>query len=269
MLRSAIIPAALAAAVALGMGIAPVAAQTGDDSAAQTLVQTPEAAADAVPMVALPAAPSQPVVVELYTSQGCASCPPAEAWLGTIAGREDIIALALHVDYWDYLGWADRFANAQFTTRQKSYARHVGEKMIYTPQVIINGMARLEGSYTALLDAHIEAARTAPPAAAIRLDLSRVGETLWIEAEANPPLTRPVLVNLVRYLPQAEGLIARGENAGLVARHHNIVTDWHPVGEWSGQAPLRMDAPVSGDDPVVVILQEQGPGPIVAAKRLP
>jgi len=260
--QSAIMNAALAVLTGLLLAGAPAKGQAQTE--AQVQLATPEAASMPAP------APMrrQPVIVELYTSQGCASCPPAEEWLGTLAPREDVIALALHVDYWDYLGWEDRFASPDFTARQKRYARHLGEKMIYTPQVIINGGARLEGSYTALLDAHIEAAQTAQIKTDIQLNLSRIGDTLWIEAEANPPLTNPVMVQLVRYLPQAEGLIARGENAGLEARHHNIVTDWRAVAEWSGKDPLRMDAPAQGENPVVVILQEHGPGTVVAAARL-
>lgn len=217
-----------------------------------------------------PAAQAQtsPVVIELYTSQGCAQCPPAEAWLSRLAVRQDVIALALHVDYWDYLGWADPFARAELTARQRRYARHAGAKMIYTPQVIINGSARLEGSYTAVLDAHIDTALASQNVPGISLTLTRSGETLWIDAEATPPLTTPLEVQMVRYLPYAETLIERGENAGLHAHHHNIVTQWSALAEWSGRARLRLDAPIPGDQPVVVILQEKGPGTIVAAARL-
>jgi hypothetical protein len=211
-----------------------------------------------------------PVVVELFTSQGCASCPPADEWLGQISTRDDIIALALHVDYWDYLGWADPFADPRFTERQKSYARARGDRMIYTPQVIINGEARLEGSHRPLLEAHISQAfvTRAATTGGVRLRLERTGDTLWIRAEADPPLTAPVVVHLVRYRPQAEVMIERGENAGRKAMSHNIVTDWQALTEWPGLDPLQMDQTLTGDDPVVVILQEPGPGAVLAAARL-
>ena len=214
------------------------------------------------------AAQTGPVVVELFTSQGCSSCPPAEDWLASIAGRDDVIALALHVDYWDYLGWADPFANPAFTKRQKAYARHMGEKMIYTPQVIVNGGARLEGSYTAVLDAHITTQLASQNVPGVRLTLSRTDGVLTLEASAVPPLSGPVTVQLVRYRPQAEVDILRGENAGRRAVQHNVVTDWSVIGEWSGQTDLTLTAESPGDGPVVVILQEPGPGAVVAAARL-
>ena len=211
-----------------------------------------------------------PVVVELFTSQGCSSCPPADEWLGQIAARDDMIALALHVDYWDYLGWADPFADPRYTERQKSYARSRGDRMIYTPQVIINGEARLEGSHRDLLDAHVSEAFVTRSAntGGVRLSLERTGETVWIRAQAEPPLSAPVVVHLVRYRPQAEVMIERGENAGRKAQSHNIVTDWQALTEWNGLDSLQMDATVTGEDPVVVILQEPGPGAVVAAARL-
>lgn len=89
---------------------------------------------------------TSPVVVELYTSQGCSSCPSADRVLEKLAGRDDILPLSLHVDYWDYIGWADTFADPAYTQRQKVYARNMGERMIYTPQMVINGGAHVVGN---------------------------------------------------------------------------------------------------------------------------
>ena len=89
---------------------------------------------------------TSPVVVELYTSQGCSSCPSADRVLEKLSSRDDILPLSLHVDYWDYIGWADTFANPAFTERQKVYARNMGERMIYTPQMVINGGAHVVGN---------------------------------------------------------------------------------------------------------------------------
>ena len=210
--------------------------------------------------------PHSPVVVELFTSQGCASCPPADDWLATMADSDEVIALGLHVDYWDYLGWKDSFANAAFTARQKRYAKAAGARMIYTPQIIIEGADRVEGLRTddivSLIDAH--AGQPDP----VLLHLERRGNMVVIRAVAEPPLTRGAIVQLVRYLPEAMVQIERGENAGRLARHRNIVTEWTPVAEWAGTEPFELVAPVEGDQPVVVIVQETGPGPILAAARL-
>jgi len=91
-------------------------------------------------------AEGQPVVVELFTSQGCSSCPTADEFLMELAQRPDIIALSMHVDYWDYIGWKDTFAQPKFTSRQKAYAKAIGSRTIYTPQMIVNGLDRVEGN---------------------------------------------------------------------------------------------------------------------------
>jgi len=207
-----------------------------------------------------------PVVVELYTSQGCSSCPPADALLAEIAGRDDVIALALHVDYWDYIGWADRFAKPGFTKRQKAYARAAGEHAIYTPQMIVEGSEHLVGlrpmELVGLIDQH-----NAVPSQ-IRLSLAREGEVLRIRLEAQPPLPRGAVVQLVRYRPEETVNIEHGENAGRVVRYSNIVTDWAPIADWDGRQPLSLEASAPGSDAAVVIVQEQGPGEILAAARL-
>lgn len=206
------------------------------------------------------------LVVELYTSQGCSSCPPADAILATLAETPGLIPLALHVDYWDYIGWQDTFAIADFTDRQKAYARAVGEKMIYTPQMIIAGGDRVLGGEAQEVAAAIERAQLA--ARPVRLVIERQGDMLIIRAEADPPLTDPVFVQLVRYRDTASVEIAQGENAGLHVDYRNIVTSWERLGEWSGQAPLYMAANAPGSDPAVVIVQREGPAEILAAAVL-
>ncbi|MFN3937321.1 MAG: DUF1223 domain-containing protein [Gemmobacter sp.] len=207
-----------------------------------------------------------PVVIELYTSQGCVSCPPADDFMGQLARRDDVIALALHVDYWDYLGWADPFAQPAFTERQKRYARAHREKMIYTPQFIVGGQARVQGYQPQQIAEQI--ARRAAENPRVDLRLEWLGEMVRIEVWAEPPLDRPAVVQLVRYLPEVEMTIERGENAGRTAAFHNVVTEWRPVSEWAGTAPLVVETPAEGDRPVVVIVQENGPGRILAAGRL-
>lgn len=207
-----------------------------------------------------------PVVLELFTSQGCISCPPADALFARLADEPGVIALALHVDYWDYLGWTDDFAHPTYTERQKRYAQAAGAKMIYTPQLIIGGTARLQGAREAEIRAEI--AEQAAMPARVDLRVTRMGEAVLIEAEADPPLDHPAILSLVRYLPGQDVEIARGENAGQAITYRNIVNSWSVVAEWGGQAPLSISLPVLGDTPLVVLVQEQGPGPVLAALRV-
>lgn len=207
-----------------------------------------------------------PVVVELYTSQGCSSCPPADALLKQLADMDGVIPLSLHVDYWDYIGWPDGFAKAAHSARQEAYARAAGEHMVYTPQMIVNGTDRVLGGDALAVMERLQAHSGA--LTPVRLELSRKGGELAIEARAEAALP-PLLVQLVRYRPEATVAIEGGENAGHTLDYANVVTDWQVVGEWSGEGPLALTVPLPGDEPAVVILQEEGPGPIRAAARLP
>ena len=206
------------------------------------------------------------VVVELYTSQGCSSCPPADEFLGMLASDPRILPLALHVDYWDYIGWADKFAQGKFTDRQKAYAHAIGSRTIYTPQLIIGGADRIEGyapeETAERLRDHLGAATP------VRLTVTREGDKLVIRAEADPPLTEPVRVQLVRYKPEETVTIERGENAGKTITYRNIVTSWERLEDWGGTAPLEVTAPYPGDEPGAVIVQTTGPAAILAAARV-
>ncbi len=206
------------------------------------------------------------VVVELYTSQGCSSCPPADEFFAELVKDPQVIPLALHVDYWDYIGWEDMFADARYTERQKAYAREAGSRMIYTPQVIVGGLDRVEGNQPAQVEAlirkHLAVARE------VRLTVTRNGEILVISAEAKRPFDAPLRVQLVRYKPEETVSIERGENAGRTLTYRNIVTSWQALGEWTGEAPLAIEAKAPGPDAAVVILQSEGPSFIHAAARI-
>lgn len=215
--------------------------------------------------LATPVATSGPVVVELYTSQGCSSCPPADALFAELADAPGVMPLALHVDYWDYIGWADEFANPGFTKRQKAYARAAGERMIYTPQIIVGGRERVVGHEAEAVAAAI--ARVAQAPSPVRLSVTRVGAQVLIRAEADPPLDAPAMVQIVGYRPGAMVEITHGENAGLSVEYRNIVTSWDRLGDWSGQTPLEL-AVTAGTGPGVVIVQRQGPAEILAAARV-
>ncbi len=206
------------------------------------------------------------VVVELFTSQGCSSCPPADRFLAELSKTEDVIALAWHVDYWDYLGWVDKFADPSHTERQKHYARSMGEKMIYTPQVIVDGMSHTVGSDAARVLKLINFARDHEPQ--IELSAKRDDGMITIRAEAVSKLKGRVDVNLVHYQPEAEVHIKRGENAGSTITYTNIVSDFMHVGTWGGQGVLDLEAPDTSELPMVILLQEKGYGPILAAIEL-
>jgi hypothetical protein len=209
---------------------------------------------------------ANPVVVELYTSQGCSACPPADEFLAELAGRDDVLALALHVDYWDYLGWQDAFAQPAFTQRQKRYAKAAGAKMIYTPQIIVGGTDRVKGLRPDEIVERIAAHAAQAPRVGLRV--VRDGGTVVIELLAEPPLDRGAVVQMIRFDPEQTVMIERGENAGRSVVYRNIVTDWTAVADWPGQAPLRLELAAEGGAPVAVIVQEPGPGAVLAAARI-
>ncbi|WP_306046543.1 DUF1223 domain-containing protein [Nioella sp. MMSF_3534] len=208
-----------------------------------------------------------PVVVELFTSQGCSACPPADALLTQLAGREDVIALALHVDYWDYIGWADTFASGQFTRRQHAYARHAGQRMVYTPQMIVGGVERVVGYEP--MDVAELIAQYRVVDYPVEVSLSRVEGGIVLRAVASMALEEPgMIVQIVRYMPSEMVEIRRGENAGRTVEYSNIVTEWMRVGDWSGAEPYELQLVDDSALPIAAIVQMAGPGQILGAARL-
>lgn len=217
-------------------------------------------------LVGAPAKAEQvPVLVELFTSQGCSSCPPADRLLAELAGRDDVIALALHVDYWDYIGWKDVFAQPKFTKRQKGYAQAGGWRMIYTPQMVINGTDDVVGSRPMKLADAIARHKAQPQR--VKLDVARDGGVLSIRAESltGAPATE---IHVVRYEEEEPVRILRGENAGHTLTYSHIADDWTVVDRWNGRGVYEKRVNVFGDDPIVVLLQEPRYGSIIAAARL-
>jgi hypothetical protein len=212
-------------------------------------------------------AADHPVVVELFTAQGCSSCPPADAFLQDLAARDDVIALSLHVDYWDYMGWQDTFGSPENTARQRGYARAQGQKMVYTPQMVINGTDQAVGTHRIdvidLVDAHL-----AEDSGGVSLDIARDGDAVRLTARASRRFDTPLIVQRVRIRSEATVTIKRGENAGRVARHVNIVTGIEHLAEWDTQAPLVLEMAAGEGASSVVLLQEGRHGPIVAAARV-
>ncbi|MDJ0628934.1 MAG: DUF1223 domain-containing protein [Rhodobacter sp.] len=211
-------------------------------------------------------AQENPVVVELYTSQGCSSCPPADALLAELTKRNDVIPLALHVDYWDYIGWKDSFAQPAFTKRQKAYAYAAGHRTVYTPQTIVGGRDHVVGYKPMELAKLIEDHGDRP--FAVEFSARRDGDVVSVRAAAASKDTGDMVLQLVRYRPEDTVEIRRGENAGRTITYHNIVQEWRQIATWNGSEPLEMTTAVEGDAPVVLVLQAAGHGAIAAAAHL-
>ncbi|WP_232829348.1 thioredoxin family protein [Tropicimonas sp. IMCC34043] len=206
------------------------------------------------------------VVVELFTSQGCSSCPPADALLHRLAERDDVLPLALHVDYWDYIGWEDAFARPEHTIRQKAYARLAGSRTIYTPQMVIGGIAQIVGARPMEVADELTEQRGWVPGADLDVDLD--DDALTISASGVTDVVGPVLVQLVRFQPEEIVEIHQGENAGKTITYSNVVTDWKVLTQWDGDAPLNLEVPIKGGDATAVILQDESDGRILAAERV-
>ncbi len=213
------------------------------------------------------AAENDPVVVELFTSQGCSSCPPADRLMHDLAKRDDVIGLALHVDYWDYIGWEDEYANPDHTQRQRAYARQGGRSMIYTPQMVINGQQDVVGAQSRELERLINAHLTAAPEAEVAA--TRSGNEVTVEVTpVELPEGQAYDVRVVQYSPMRHASIRRGELAGHELDYANVVDSWQVAGQWDGGAPQRFSATLTSDLPAVVLVQRVGHGPIVAAARV-
>ncbi len=204
-----------------------------------------------------------PTVIELFQSQGCSSCPPANANLIAFAARDDVLALNFAVDYWDRLGWRDTFAKPEFTARQWAYARAMGRGDVYTPQIVVNG--RAEG-----VGAEIGEMR----ALALQNDRGDSGPELTLEPGAatigaGPAPPRGADVWLARFDPDViEVAVKRGENAGRTLPHADVVRELVLLGHWGGAAE-RLALPPSSDSRLVdaVLVQTAGAGPILAAAK--
>ena len=222
------------------------------------------AALGLLPLGAL--AEDAPVVLELYTSQGCSSCPPADALLAELAAEDGVIALALHVDYWDYLGWKDSFARPAHTARQRAYAKAAGRRTIYTPEMIVQGERRIKGHDAEKVRGAIDRHRQLPAQATI--GLTRDGDGLDVRLAPAGPGAGPSEVYLVRFIPSEAVSIEAGENAGAHVVYTNIVTDWESIGRWDGAAPVELRYEGLGEGPVAVIVQRTDMGPVLTAAEL-
>lgn len=224
-------------------------------------------AAAAAPIAA---AQSGPVVVELFTSQGCNSCPPADELLGRLARQPGILALSHHVDYWNYLGWTDPFSSKAATYRQKDYAMAMHQSGVYTPQMVIGGRRGEVGSNTRAVEIALAEARARPMPAIVALE-KVPGRKVRIVVEASPAVSSADLW-LVLFDKQQSTRILRGENAGKTLTYHNVVRDLRPAGRYGGTR-MELTVPVAGErgelrGGAAVLVQQGKGGPILAAAAI-
>ena len=211
-------------------------------------------------------AQQRPLVVELFTSEGCSSCPPAEAYIGQLSARADVVALAFHVDYWDDLGWRDRFELAQAVERQNIYARNLRHPSVYTPQLVIDGRFDAIGTDSNAVARALATQRTNVP-----LSVALHDSEVRVAIGALPQSPRCDVL-LIAYRHHATSAIGRGENAGRNLEEFNIVRDIRTLGGWQGEprefrAPLA-SLPADATD-VAVLIQPSGQGAMVGAAIQP
>ena len=221
-------------------------------------------------IAAIPAEPQRLTVVELYSAQGCPLCPPAEMFLGELSKRDDLLPLAFHVDYWDYLGWPDRFADAGNARRQQRYADRLGLPYVYTPQMIIDGRQQASGSRRDAVDAGIVAAR-AEADSRVAVTLRRLSPMqLQIDIVAMP-LAEPADIVLVGYDAKHRTEIAAGENRGITLDNYNVVREFKTIASWNGDR-FQLTVPLSSDHDAsefcAVLVQQADQGRILGAARL-
>jgi len=217
-------------------------------------------------LAAAPAQAEQLTVVELFTSQGCNSCPPADALFQDLTKRADLLPLSLHVDYWDYLGWKDSFSSAWATARQRGYARALNSRNVYTPQIVAPGLGHVVGSDRAAVNDLLNKAKKDAP---LDINVVRDGGQATITLPARAKGAGEVF--LAQYAPLRHVKIERGENAGATIAYVNIVTRIVKVGTWDGSATtLRIDLPVEGGDLASAVLVQAGEqGRMLGAARIP
>jgi hypothetical protein len=205
--------------------------------------------------------PERPIVVELFTSQGCSSCPPADALLTELATRPDILALAFHVTYWNNLGWRDPFSLDAATTRQRGYQRLLGAETIYTPQMIVDGRTDVIGSDRPAVRAALAAARRGP---SVAIDVIRTPQGLQI---AVGPGTGTARLLVIGYDGSHHTAVGRGENAGRQLTESNVVRSLTAAGTWQGQA-MTVTAEAPAAERTAILLQAED-GRILGAAVLP
>jgi hypothetical protein len=226
----------------------------------------------AIVAVIRPAHAEPRAVVELFTSQGCSSCPPADQIIGELAKDPNVIAISLPIDYWDYLGWKDTLADSRFSARQKAYSRMRGDRDVYTPQVVVNGSRHVIGSDRARIEGAMTETKKADGVMSVPVKMSLSGGQLTVSVDA---AKGPVAHGEVWICSVAKAVpitISRGENRGREVIYHNVVRNLLKVGDWNGSSgswtiPIE-NISRDGVDAAVVYVQDGNrdrPGPMLGA----
>jgi hypothetical protein len=217
------------------------------------------------PAIALARPP--PVVVELFTAQGCASCDAADGLIAKLADQTGVVGLTFAVDYWDYLGWKDTFAQPEFADRQRAYARRLGLQDVYTPQVVVGGAAQVSGDdASAVADLTAKARRAAPPAP--RIEFGHAGR---IAVGVGRAPRGGAEVWLIRYEPHPKPVeVKAGDNRGAKITEANVVRQAVRLGRWTGRAKVYKTPPADEAGlKALVLVQEADGGPILGAREKP
>lgn len=210
-------------------------------------------------------------VLELFTSQGCSSCPPADVLFKSYVGRSDVIALSMPVDYWDYLGWKDTLASPKFSKRQRTYASARGDGQVYTPQIVINGRAHVVGSSRGDVENALKAAAASPSQVAMKIGMSNGNIEIELPASAASSST-DMMVWLAVVQAEVQVDVRAGENRGRKLTYVNVVRDLVPAGVWNGKAmTIRHQASALTSNPtdrIAVLVQSGTGGALVAGARI-
>jgi hypothetical protein len=223
--------------------------------------------------LAVPAAARPLGVVELFTSQGCNSCPAADAALGRFVQQGNVVVLAYHIDYWDYLGWKDTLGSHANTERQYAYAKGFGSSQVYTPQAVINGRSQMNGGYVGEVEAELSDLDRSGKGLAVDVSVRDAGSSYVVEVGAAPERGGTARVLLVSYAPKREIAIRRGENSRRTITYWHAVTGTPVAATWAGKAARyevpKAEVPSAGG--LAVLLQsgtDGAAGPILGAATL-
>jgi hypothetical protein len=231
----------------------------------------------AIVAIIRPAHADPRAVVELFTSQGCSSCPPADQIMGELAKDPNVIALSMPIEYWDYLGWKDTLADSRFSARQKAYSQMRGDRDVYTPQVIVNGSANVIGSDRAGIESAILNTQKAVGVMSVPVTMTLSGKQINVSVAASKATTpghgEVWICSVSKAVPIS---IGRGENRGRQVTYYNVVRNILKVGDWNGSSgswsvPLE-NVSRDGVDAAVVYVQDGNrdkPGPMLGAAYTP
>lgn len=216
-----------------------------------------------IALASLPSAAGERLtVVELFTSEGCSSCPPADALLAELAGRPEVLALSFHVDYWDRLGWKDPFSSPAATERQQRYADLLGLATVYTPQIVVDGKWQAVGSNRAEVQRAIDAARRNPGAVPVALAVDRGRARIELGPAGERAAAAVLLIGFDRRQVSA---VARGENSGRTLAHVDVVRSIEQVGQYDGGAKT-FEAPVPRPAERLAIVLQAADGQVLGAQ---